>query len=130
MAKLIQVLGTYMNTEEKELMEPYEWSTIKKIIDQFLKELFRILEFIKEEQQKEYSNSLKEIEEDIILLLENNGINKINLHGIKSFDKLTKYAKIVRTEKTTFEEQDSTLKKVIRDGYYIQLDHEKTNNRI
>lgn len=111
--------------EKEEKIKRYEDGYDKKILNQFLKELFRILEFIKEEQEKEYSGSLKEIEEDILLLLENNGINKINLEEIEDLEKLTKFAKIIRTEKTNLKEKNSTLNKILRDGYYIQLDNEK-----
>lgn len=110
--------------QKEEKIKRYEEGYDKKTFNQFIKELFRILDFIKDEQNKEFSNNLKEIEEDLVLLLEDNGINKTDIQKGQSSEDLTKLAKVIRAEKTNIEEENYIVKEVLKDGYFIQLDEE------
>lgn len=112
---------------KEEKIKRYEEGYDKKVINQFINELFRILDFIKDEQKKEFTESLKEIEEDITLLLENNGINKVEIYESQNLEDLKKFVKVIKTENTNIEEIDLTINDILKDGWFIQVDNETTH---
>ena len=110
--------------QKEEKIRRFEKGYDTKNINQFYKELFRILEFIKKEQLNFSSNVLNEIEEDILLLLENNGINRISLEKFKSDESLSRLTKVLSTNETMNKEDESTVHKIVKEGYYVQLNEE------
>jgi hypothetical protein len=110
-----------LSLEKEEKIRRYESGYDQAIIKNFTTGLFRILETIKEEQAKENSDSLSEIQEDILILLENNGIEKIDIELGKNYKEYSKVAKVVRTEMTTDSLKDSTVKEIKKDGYITQI---------
>ena len=108
--------------EKEEKIRRYEAGYDQTNIKNFTKGLFRILATIKEEQAKEDSNSLCEIQEDILILLENNGIEKIDITIGNDYKEYSKVAKVTTTEVTTDPQKDSTVKEVKTDGYLTQVD--------
>ena len=111
-----------LSLEKEEKIRRYESGYDQANIKNFTKGLFRILETIKEEQAKENSDSLSEIQEDILILLENNGIEKIDIELGKNYKEYSKVAKVIRTEMTTDSLKDSTVKEIKKDGYITQVD--------
>ncbi len=111
-----------LSLEKEEKIRRYESGYDQANIKNFTKGLFRILETIKEEQGKENSDSLSEIQEDILILLENNGIEKIDIELGKNYKEYSKVAKVIRTEMTTDSLKDSTVKEIKKDGYITQID--------
>ena len=110
-----------LSLEKEEKIRRYESGYDQAIIKNFTTGLFRILETIKEEQAKENSDSLSEIQEDILILLENNCIEKIDIELGKNYKEYSKVAKVVRTEMTTDSLKDSTVKEIKKDGYITQI---------
>lgn len=111
-----------LSLEKEKKIRRYESGYDQANIKNFTKGLFRILETIKEEQAKENSDSLSEIQEDILILLENNGIEKIDIELGKNYKEYSKVAKVIRTEMTTDSLKDSTVKEIKKDGYITQID--------
>jgi len=111
-----------LSLEKEEKIRRYEAGYDQTNIKNFTKGLFRILATIKEEQAKEDSNSLSEIQEDILILLENNGIEKIDITIGNDYKEYSKVAKVTTTEVTTDPQKDSTVKEVKTDGYLTQVD--------
>ncbi len=111
-----------LSLEKEEKIRRYEAGYDQTNIKNFTKGLFRILATIKEEQAKEASDSLSEIQEDILILLENNGIEKIDITIGNDYKEYSKVAKVTTTEVTTDPQKDSTVKEVKTDGYLTQVD--------
>jgi len=111
-----------LSLEKEVKIRRYEAGYNQTNIKNFTKGLFRILEIIKEEQSKNNSNSLSEIQEDILILLENNGIEQVEITVGNDYKEYSKIAKVITTEVTTNPQKDSTVKEVKRDGYITQVD--------
>ncbi|MDD3342135.1 MAG: hypothetical protein PHR87_01000 [Sulfurospirillaceae bacterium] len=114
-----------LTLQKEEKIRRFEDGYDNKIITQFTKELFNILEFIKKERKINDFASLKEIEEDLLLLLENNGIYKTNIQENDHYEEYIKLAKIVGSHITDSEQLNASIKEVVREGYYIELDKNK-----
>jgi len=115
-----------LSLEKEKKIRRYEAGYDQTNIKNFTKGLFRILETIKEERAKDDSESLSEIQEDILILLENNGIEKINIKLGNNYKEYSKVAKVITTKETNDPQQDSTIKEIKTDGYIIHID-EDTN---
>ena len=112
---------------EKEIkIRRYEDGYDQVKIKNFTKGLFNILESIKEERNKEDHEGLAEVEEDILILLENNGIEQTRVEVGSNFKDFSKVAKVVTTEETNDISKDSIIKEVRKDGYFIQVDENTT----
>ena len=59
-----------------------------------------------------------------MLLLENNGIEKIEIEENTSYEGLSKVAKVIDTEETDDPAKELLIKEVKKDGYFIQVDDE------
>lgn len=108
--------------EKEEKIRRYEEGYDQKNIKQFYKELFKILEFIRKERQTNDNEALEDIHDDLLLLLENNGIEKISVEEGYSYEGLSKVAKVIDTEDTDDITKDLLIKEVKKDGYFTQID--------
>ena len=115
-----------LSLQKEEKIRRYEDGYDQKQFKNFTKGLFRIIESIQEEKLESNCSSLSEIEEDILILLENNGIEKVKIEAGDSFKEYSKVAKITTTVETKDDTLDSKIKEVKRDGYIIQVDEKTT----
>lgn len=115
-----------LSLEKEKKIRRYEDGYDQSKIKNFTSSLFRILESIKEGRLKDDSATLSEIQEDILILLENNGIKQINIEAGYNHKEYSKVAKVVATENTSEVEKDSIIKEVRKDGYFIQVDEKTT----
>lgn len=110
---------------EKEVkIQRYEEGYDQKNIKNFLGDLLRITDFAN--SNKETADSLNEIYEDLELLLEDAGVEKINFNVGDSYDGNAKVVKIIDTLSTEVITQDNTVAKIMKNGYFIQI----TDNQI
>lgn len=109
---------------KEEKIRRYEDGYDQKNIKQFYKELFKILESIRKERQTNDNEVLEDIQEDLLLLLENNGIEKIEIEEDTSYEGLSKVAKVIDTEETDDPSKDLLVKEIKKDGYFVQVDEE------
>lgn len=109
---------------KEEKIRRYEDGYDQKNIKQFYKELFKILESIRKERQTNDNEVLEDIQEDLLLLLENNGIKKIEIEEDTSYEGLSKVAKVISTEETDDPSKDLLVKEIKKDGYFVQVDEE------
>ncbi|WP_223890075.1 hypothetical protein [Sulfurovum sp. TSL6] len=110
--------------EKEEKIRRYEEGYDQRNIKQFYKELFKILESIKKERQTNDNEVIEDIQDDLLLLLENNGIEKIEIVEGTSYEGLSKVAKVIDTEETDDPDKDLLIKEVKKDGYFVQVDEE------
>jgi len=115
-----------LSLQKEEKIRRYEDGYDQKQFKNFTKGLFRIIESIQEEKLESNCSSLSEIEEDILILLENNGIEKVEIEAGSSFKEYSKVAKITTTVETSDDTLDSTIKEVKKNGYIIQVDENTT----
>ena len=108
--------------EKEEKIRRYEAGYDQTNIKNFTKGLFRILETIKEERSKSDNEALTEVQEDILILLENNGVEQVNITIGNDYKEYSKVAKVITTEITTDPQKNSTVKEVKKDGYLTQVD--------
>ncbi|HIP14693.1 MAG TPA: hypothetical protein EYG74_04320 [Sulfurimonas autotrophica] len=114
-------------TQEKDKkIRRYEEGYDQKNIKQFMDELFKIIDYIKKERISSDSNSLEEVEEDLLLLLEKNGVQMIDIHADNSYEGQSKFAKVVGTEDTDDISKDTIIKEVHRNGYFVKIDENNT----
>ena len=113
-----------LTLEKEEKIRRYEDGYDQKNIKQFYKDLFKILEFIRKERYEKDNIVLEEIQEDLLLMLENNGIEKIEIDEGVSYEGHSKVAKVIDTEETNDPSKDLLIKEVKKDGYFVQVDDE------
>lgn len=114
-----------LSIEKEEKIKRYEEGYDQKVIKNFRQELFKILHYIEQEKKKNHSDALIEVHEDLELLLEDVGIEKINIEIGNKYDGNTKVAAIKEVIMTDNIEQDGIIADVLRDGYFIQIANEK-----
>lgn len=109
---------------EKEVkIQRYEEGYDQKNIKNFLGDLLRITDYAN--SNKETTDSMNEIYEDLELLLEDVGVEKINFNIGDSYDGNAKVVKIIDTLQTEDITQDNTVAKIIKNGYFIQIADEQ-----
>lgn len=109
---------------EKEVkIQRYEEGYDQKNIKNFLGDLLRITDYAN--SNKETADSVNEIYEDLELLLEDVGVEKINFNIGDSYDGNAKVVKIIDTLPTEVITQDNTVAKIIKNGYFIQIADEQ-----
>lgn len=113
-----------LTVKKEEKIRRYEEGYDQKNIKQFYKEFFKILEFIRKERQTNDHESLEDIQDELLLLLENNGIEKIEIEENSSYEGLSKVAKVIDTEETDDPAKELLIKEVKKDGYFIQVNDE------
>ena len=118
-----------LSLEKEEKIQRYESGYDHVKIKNFTKGLFRILEDIKEAKHEDTSAALSEVEEDLLILLENNGIEQVDIEIGSDFKTNMKLAKVISTVATKNIDEDGKVKEVTKDGYFIVID-ENTNKVI
>lgn len=116
-----------LSLEKEEKIKRYEMGYDYSNIKNFTKGLFRIIEFIEQEDPSENNEILKEIKEDILLILENNGVDKIDIEVNDDYRQYVKVAKVIETVDTSNPEKDSMIKEVKTQGYKIDITDGKVN---
>jgi len=111
--------------EKEEKIKRYEEGYDQKIIKNFRQELFKILHYVEHEKKKNNSEALIEVHEDLELLLEDVGIEKINIEIGHKYDGNTRVAAIKEVILTDNIELDGIIADIVRDGYFIQVLNDK-----
>ena len=112
-------------TQEKDKkIRRYEEGYDQKNIKHFMDEFFKVIDYIKNERISSDSSSLVEVEEDLLLLLEKNGVQMIDIHADDSYEGQSKFAKVVGTEETDDATKNTIIKEVRRNGYFVQTDED------
>ena len=119
----IQQLALEKEEKIKRYEIGYDYSNIKN----FTKGLFRIIEYINQENSDQNNEVLNEIKEDILLLLENNGVEKIDVQVNADYRQYVKVAKVIETVDTEDKAKDSTIKEIKSQGYKIEIDVDRIN---
>ena len=105
--------------EKEAKIQRYEEGYDQKNVKVFLKDLLRISDFAN--SQKENNETIYEIWEDLELLLENEGIEKINLSVNDIYDGNASVVKIVSTVDTDDLEKDNMVREIKKEGYFIEI---------
>ena len=105
---------------EKEVkIQRYEEGYDQKNIKAFVKDLLRILDFAN--NNKETSNIVNEIYEDLTILLENEGVEKINLNVGEHYDGNAKVVKIISTKDIDDMEKNNVVYEIKKEGYFLEI---------
>ncbi len=110
-----------LTLDKDEKIKRYEEGYDQKNIKNFRQELFRILHFIEDKKDEEDSEALIEVHEDLELLLEDVGIDTINISTGDLYDGNEKIAAVKGVENTTDSDKDGIIFKKVRNGYSIQI---------
>ncbi len=110
-----------LTLDKDEKLKRYEEGYDQKNIKNFREELFRILHFIEDKKVEDDSEALIEVYEDLGLLLEDVGIETINIASGDKYDGNEKIAAVKGEELTGDLEKDRTIFKKVRDGYSIPI---------
>ncbi len=110
------------NEKESRIIR-YEDGYDYKILKDFTKELIRITEYADDNKDKD--PRVGDIYEDLTILLENEGVEKIELAGGDKYTGNEKIAKIIDTQFTQDEEMDNIIKKIVKSGYSIYITEDK-----
>ena len=105
--------------EKEAKIQRYEEGHDQKNIKVFLKDLLRIMDYTN--SNKETSDVVTEIYEDLELLLENEGVEKIKLNVGDIYDGNAKIVKIINTIDTNEIEKDNMIFEIKKDGYFIEI---------
>lgn len=118
----IQQLALEKEKKIKRYESGYDYSKIKN----FTNGLFKIIEFIEQENLSDNNETLKEIKEDMLSVLENNGVEQIAIQVNDDYRQYAKVAKVIETVATDNPEKDSKIKEVIKQGYKIEINDDMT----
>jgi len=116
-----------LSLEKEEKIKRYEAGYDYSKIKNFTKGLFRIIEFIEHENINAKNPLLNEIKEDILLVLENNGIEQIDVQINANYGQYKKVAKVIETVDTDDESKDFIIKEIKSQGYKIEIDVDRIN---
>ncbi len=104
--------------ENKEKIKRFESGYDWKIQKEFVIDIINTIEYL-EKQNK--NNDLEAAIEDLNIMLENNGIYKIELDTYNYRGQEIK-AKIISTELTNNQSNNYAIKEILKNGYYIEID--------
>ena len=110
-----------LTLDKDEKLKRYEEGYDQKNIKNFREELFRILHFIEDKKVEDNSEALIEVHEDLGLLLEDVGIETIDIAIGDKYVGNEKIAAVKDIELTGDLEKDGTIFKKVRDGYSIPI---------
>ncbi len=93
----------------------------KKILGRFYRDIFKILDFIKKEQQSNKNEVVEEIEDDLIILLENSNVYRLDIYEGDKYDSenLDAYVQVEYLD-TEVEDDDNKIIKIKKDGYVLK----------
>jgi len=104
-----------------EKLKRYENGYDQQITKRYNNEIFRLLDYIKKERMKNNTEALNDIEEDILIMLENNGIEKLNISvGELYTDELDQYV-VVEYVSTSKIEDNQKIKDIKKYGYFLNF---------
>lgn len=104
-----------------EKLKRYENGYDQQITKRYNNEIFRLLDYIKKERIKNNTEALNDIEEDILIMLENNGIEKLNISvGELYTDELDQYV-VVEYVSTSKIEDNQKIKDIKKYGYFLNF---------
>ena len=106
--------------EKEEKIRRYEEGYDQKIIKNFRNDILRILDFADSKMEEDSSGAVGEIHEDLEILIETMGLEKINLEVGHTYDGNKKVAKVKSTIITDDSKKDMMVEKVLKNGYFIQ----------
>lgn len=104
----------------KRFENGYDW----KIQKEFVIDIIDTIEYLEKQNKKIRNNDLETAIEDLNVMLENNGIYKIELDAdnYKGQEIMAKVASIELTDNTS---KDYAIKEVLKDGYYIEINEKQ-----
>jgi len=104
-----------------EKLKRYENGYDQQITKRYNNEIFRLLDYINKERIKNNTEALNDIEEDILIMLENNGIEKLNISvGELYTDELDQYV-VVEYVSTSKIEDNQKIKDIKKYGYFLNF---------
>ena len=107
--------------EKEEKIQRYEEGYDQRNIKNFLKDLLRIMDFANSNRGNTEADAIGEIYEDLELLIEDAGVEKISFNVGDSYDGSAKVVKILDTLTTEDIDKDNTVAKIKKSGYFIQI---------
>lgn len=109
--------------EKEERIRQYEDGYNYKILKNFIKELIRIADYSSKNKEKDII--IEEIYDDLMILLENEGVEEIMIVEGDKYSGNEKNAKIIDTEFTNDKEKNNTIKEIIKNGYRVCITEDK-----
>lgn len=112
--------------EKEAKIRRYEDGYDQKNIKSFIKEIIRVVDFAKSERN--IDDKVEIILEDLEILLENEGIEKIDVHIKDKYKGLEKEVKVISTIDTDNLAEDKTIHSIKKEGYFLELS--EGNNKL
>lgn len=134
MEKLTKGLGSILSDMKSELsavkeiayqkdtqIKKYEDGYDYQILKNFINEIFKILDNIDKNNENPQA-VLEETKEDLLIMLENANIQKIDIKVGDTYSGNEKIAKVVSTQQTEDEDKLDTIASVSKNGYEYIID--------
>ena len=117
----LNALQQYTIEKEKKIRR-FEDGYDYKIKNRMITDIISLLDHLEKLNRKIQNEVLSEAIEDILLLLENNGVHAISLEQNLAYIGSEQTAKVDRVEDTTKDELDGLIKETVKKGFYLDVD--------
>lgn len=117
----LNALQQYTIEKEKKIRR-FEDGYDYKIKNRMITDIISLLDDLEKQNIKEPSEHLKEAIEDILLLLENNGINTLTINQNIPYMGNEQIAKVDKVEVTTDSQLNGVIKETIKKGFYLDIE--------
>lgn len=117
----LNALQQYTIEKEKKIRR-FEEGYDYKIKNRMITDIISLLDDLEKQNKKSPNENIEESIEDILLLLENNGINSINIDGNIPYMGNEQIAKVDKVEETTDSQLNGIIKETIKKGFYLDIE--------
>lgn len=117
----LNALQQYTIEKEKKIRR-FEDGYDYKIKNRMITDIISLLDDLEKQNIKEPSEHLKEAIEDILILLENNGINTLTINQNIPYMGNEQIAKVDKVEVTTDSQLNGVIKETIKKGFYLDIE--------
>lgn len=110
--------------ENKEKIKRFENGYDWKVQKEFVVDIINSIEYLEKQNKKENNDDLSSTIEDLNIMLENNGIYKVELN-FDNYKGQEIMAKVISTELTNDASKNDAIKEILKNGYYIEINEMK-----
>jgi molecular chaperone GrpE (heat shock protein) len=120
----LNALQQYTIEKDKKIRR-FEEGYDFKIQKDFVKDIIEMIDYMEKQNQKEPSELVSEMIDDLLLMLENRSIYAIEFEENESYIGNEVIAKVNSVEESSDKEKENIIKEVSKKGFYIELENEE-----
>ena len=119
----LNALQQYTIEKDKKIRR-FEDGYDAKIQNKFIKEIIDVIEFMRKQNLKEPNDVIDESIEDLLLMLDSNGVHTLKIEVNENYAGNENIAKVERVEMTDNPELDNKVKIMTKYGYFLSIDED------